>query len=91
MARYRDPNTLRVADLQRPPERVVNAIVWLVAIPYFFGSAIFCGIMLTKWAFGQSFRPDPFLVVFCMLQGVMLAAVMWFVVRRSLALAARAA
>ena len=55
---------------------MVNAIVWLVALPYFFGSAFYCGVLLVKWAFGQAFRPDALFAVVCAMMGVMVSVML---------------
>jgi hypothetical protein len=61
---------------QRPPCPVVNAIVWLVTLPYFFGSALYYGILLTKWALGEPFRPDALFAVVCATMGVMVSVML---------------
>ena len=61
---------------QRPPRLVVNAIVWLVALPYLFGSALYCGVLLVKWAFSQAFRPDALFAFVCAMMGVMVSVML---------------
>ena len=61
---------------------IVTSVVWLVAIPYFIGSAIYCGILLTKWVFDQPFRPDAMFAVMCAMMGVMISIALGLLVRR---------
>ena len=64
----------------RAPQRgeglIATAVVWLVALPYFFGSALYCGILLTKWAVGEPFRPDALFAVVCATMGVMVSVML---------------
>ena len=73
----------RTRDPQREGEPILKAAVWLVAIPYFFGSAIYCGILMTKWAFGEPFRADVAFAVMCATMGVMLSIGFGLMFRRS--------
>jgi hypothetical protein len=63
-------------DPQRGEEPIATAVVWLVALPYFFGSAFYCGVLLVKWAFGQAFRPDAMFAVMCAMMGAMVSVML---------------
>lgn len=63
-------------DPQRGEGPVARALCWLVAIPYFLGSALYCGILLAKWASGEPFRPDASLAAICATMGVMVSVML---------------
>ena len=63
-------------DPQRGEGLIATAVVWLVALPYFFGSAFYCGVLLVRWAFGQAFRPDALFAVVCATMGVMVSVML---------------
>ena len=84
MDRFRDlvrrASTWATVPPARDPQRgegpIATAVVWLVAIPYFVGSALYCGILLTKWALGEPFRPDALFAVLCAAMGVMVSVML---------------
>jgi hypothetical protein len=63
-------------DPQRGEGLIATAVVWLVAIPYFVGSALYCGILLIKGALGEPFRPDALFAVVCAMMGVMVSVML---------------
>ena len=63
-------------DPKRGDGPIVTAVVWLVAIPYFLGSAIYCGILLAKWASGEPYRPDASLAAVCATMGVIMSVML---------------
>jgi hypothetical protein len=69
-------STPRTPEPKSSDGPIVTSVVWLVAIPYFFGSAIYCGISLTKWAFDQPFRPDAMFAVMCAMMGAMVSVML---------------
>jgi hypothetical protein len=75
-------STPRTPEPKSSDGPIVTSVVWLVAIPYFFGSAIYCGISLTKWVFDQPFRPDAMFAALCAMMGVMLSIGLGFLFRR---------
>ena len=47
-----------------------------MALPYLFGSALYCGILLTKWALGEPLRPDALFAFVCAMMGVMVSVML---------------
>lgn len=72
-------------DLQRGDGPVARALLWLVALPYFAGSAIYCGVLLLNRALGWPFTADAAFAALCAVAGVLLSGMTWWVVRSGLA------
>jgi hypothetical protein len=47
-----------------------------VTLPYFFGCAFYCDVLLVKWASGLAFRLDAWFALVCAMMGVMVSVML---------------
>ena len=71
-------------DPQRGEGPVARALCWLVALPYFAGSAIYCGVLLLHRALGMPFSADAPFAAVCAVMGLLLSGMTWGIVRSGL-------
>lgn len=53
-------------------------------LPYFAGSAIYCGVLLLHRALGMPFSADARFAALCAVLGLLLSGMTWWIVRSGL-------